>query len=872
MIVSIVTFFFFASLEDTIFINTWHYLGPFPVGVREGIIGINLDLTDENFTPDTNASYPSFLVQGGFLKWKVLNINDEKVELKYEDALWDTLQNYYGIAGLVSASICYGEFESKERALALIDAQSLGSFVLNGRTYPADPYGDGFLIPVVLKKGKNRVIVKPSGFGEHSFSFRIITNPQALMIISDITRPDFIEGESYDGYAGIPIMNTTEGVIKNIKIELSGDIIENTEKEISRIMPLSAIKIPGHLKSRGRIGKGDSSLIKVRVYNNDYEIQDSFWIKIKKPGEPYTKTFISKIDNSCQYYAVLPPKNYDSETTYALIMSCHGASVEAINQMRYYSQKDWAYVVAPTNRRRYGFDWQDWGKIDFFEVLEDVKKNFKIDTNRIYLTGHSMGGHGVWHIGLSHPDFFAAIAPSAGWTSFPLYIPWFLQRSEIFAEPDQIKFRDMVLRKDNTPLFLVNALNLPIYILHGGADDNVPPIQGRMMAQFLKELKYDFIYNEIEGKGHWWDIDSTPGVDCVDLKEMMDFLKEKVRNPYPDEIIFKTTDISHSNKAYWIRIDELENIYQDGGVSAVIFSKKIPNSFFEQTLNIVYINIKNISSFTVDLNEELFVPTETPKTFFTKGSKGYIFKFIINGQEINYFSEYLTPITFLNINGKFKIGKQKKDKLKKTSNLYGPIKQAYFNPFILVYGTIGDSIDTENNLHQARFQSYTWWIRANGYTEIVPDTEVTEEQIENFNLILFGNSETNALIKRINNNLPINFKKDYKSIGGMIQNIDPNEVCISFNGKILKNHNLCLMKIYPNPLNPEKFVLLYSATTKKAQKYLNLFPVIYSGSGLPDFIIWNESAERYGWAGIMAAGFFDKKWKIDNNLIYIVRP
>jgi dienelactone hydrolase len=845
----------FASLEDTIVINEWQYLGPFPVGVREGIIGIDLNLTDENFTPDISVSYPSFLVQGGFVKWKVLNTNDEKVEIKYEDVLWDTLQNYYGIAGLVCASICYGEFESEKEARALIDAQSLGSFILNGRTYPADPYGDGFLIPVLLKKGKNKVIVKPSGFGEHSFSFRIITNPQALMIIRDITCPDFIEGEIYDGYVAIPIMNTTERVIKNIKLELSGDIIEKTEKEISRIMPLSAIKIPVHLKSKGRIGKGDSSLIKIRVYNNNYQTQDSFWIKIKKSNEPYKKTFISKIDNSCQYYAVLPPKNISSDSLYALIMSCHGAAVEAINQVKSYSQKEWAYVVAPTNRRRYGFDWQDWGEIDFLEVLEDVKKNFKIDTNRIYLTGHSMGGHGVWHIGLSHPDLFAAIAPSAGWTSFQLYIPWFLQRGEIFSEPNQIKFRDMVLRKDNTPLFLVNALNLPVYILHGGADDNVPPIQGRMMAQFLNELKYDFVYNEVEGKGHWWDIDSTEGVDCVDLKGMMDFLKEKVRNPYPDKIIFMTTDLSHSNKAYWIRIDELEDIYQDGVIIAAVdtIGEILGRSLYHYIQYTV--QTKNVKEFTIQLKE-------------IKSKPDYIF-FKIDNTEIKWVKyKGEKEFSFKKSGESFRIAKNKERFRQKTINLYGPIKQAYFSPFILVYGTIGDSIDTENNLHQAQLQSYIWWIRANGYTEILPDTEVTEEQIKNFNLILFGNSETNALIKRINNRLPINFKGDYKSIGRMIKDIGPNEVFISLNNNILRYRDLCLMEIYPNPLNLEKFVLLYSATTKKAQKYLNLFPVIYSGSGLPDFIIWDESANKYGWAGVVAAGFFDKNWKIDKDLLW----
>ncbi|MEO0095237.1 MAG: prolyl oligopeptidase family serine peptidase [candidate division WOR-3 bacterium] len=847
--------------SDTITIEDWWVLGPLSIGAREGITGLDIDFFDEEFQPDATKSYISFLVPSGIIKWRKIHTNNEDIKIEYDDLLWDTIQDYYGVAGLACASIIYGEVESPDRISALISARGLGSFILNGKTYPGDVYRDGYVqMPVVLDKGKNKIILKPSGYGGHSFSFKIITNPPSLMIIKDITLPDFIGGADYSGYIGVPIMNTTEETINNLKVAISGEDINKTEKEIVRIMPLSVVKIPVVLELKQRIERVDSTLIRIQIYNNIYEAIDSVWIKIKRPDEPYVRTFISKIDNSCQYYAILPPKNFKPESTYALIMSCHGANVEAINQVKSYSQKDWAYIVAPTNRRRYGFDWQDWGRLDFLEVFEDVKRNFKIDEDRVYLTGHSMGGHGVWHIGLSHPDLFAAIAPSAGWTSFQLYFPWFLQRSEIFAEPEQIKYRDMVLREDVAPVFLENALNLPIYILHGGADDNVPPIHGRMMAQYLRELNYDFVYNEVEGKGHWWDIDSTPGVDCVDLKEMIEFLKDKKRNPYPERIIFKTSNIGHSNKAYWIRIGELENINQDGEIAANIAEVKFKSDIadLEVILNIVVINVNNIKQFSIDLNNNLFIPTISSLFRFYRQNKCYNFVFIINGQEIRYACETLKCISFAKNREKFEIVKQTKSKIRKSADLYGPIKQAYFSPFILVYGTIGDSVDTENNLHQARLQAYTWWIRANGFCEIVPDTEIVEKHIKNFNLVLFGNSQTNAIIKKISKKLPINFK----SVGSY-------EDYIAIKNKVLRNPDLCLMEIYPNPLNPEKFILLYSATTKRAQKYFGLFPVIYSGSGLPDFIIWDESAARYGWKGIIAAGFFDKNWQINKKLMYV---
>lgn len=858
MALFLLTFIFVSELKDTIIINDWWYLGPFSIGPREGITGLDFDFYDKEFQPDTTQRYPGFLVTGGFVSWKKISTSNDQVAIKYENVGWNTIQNYYGIAGLLITGIVYGEFDCNEAVYGLVSAQGVGSFILNGKTYLGDVYRDGYVqIPVVLNKGKNRIILRPGGYGEHSFSFKIFTEPEPLIVIRDITLPDFIQGEVFFGYIGVPVMNTTEKIMSSINIEISGEKILKSEKEIDKIMPFSAVKVPLPIKSKGRIEGKDSTLIRIRVHNNNYETYDSVWIKIKKIDEPHSKTFISKIDSSCQYYAVLPPKNFHSESTYALIMTCHGANVEAKNQVECYAQKEWAYVVAPTNRRRYGFDWQDWGRLDFLEVLDDAKKNFKIDESRIYLTGHSMGGHGVWHIALSHPDLFAAIAPSAGWTSSQLYIPWFLQRGEIFGEPEQIRFRDMVLREDNTPAFIENALNIPIYILHGGDDENVPPIQGRMMVQYLKELDYECVYNEVEGKGHWWDVDSTPGVDCVDLKEMVNFLRDKKKDPYPKKIYFKTSNIGHSNKAYWIRIDELENIYQDAKIVATVDSLVRDNDFLHPYAYYVKISTENISCFTILLKEF----NTTPKDIL----------FNINGIQYKWKDSGEDEIVFTKLKDQFKIEKRNKKELKKTPDLYGPIKQAYFSPFILVYGTIGDSIDTENNLNNARLQSYVWWIRGNGYTEIIPDTGVTKEHITNFNLILFGNSQTNEIIKKINKQLPINFINDSRVHKVSALKPEPYKDWIAIKNKILTYPDLCLMEIYPNPLNPKKFVLLYSPTTKRAQKYLGLFPVIHSGSGLPDFIVWSPSTAKYGWAGVIAAGFFDRNWEIDNSLFYMKR-
>src|SRR5256885_6965017 len=55
------------------------------------------------------------------------------------------------------------------------------------------------------------------------------------------------------------------------------------------------------------------------------------------------------------------------------------------------------------------------GETDVFEAIEDVCKRYNIDRNRIVLRGMSMGASGTWHLGLKHPDHFAALGPYCGY-------------------------------------------------------------------------------------------------------------------------------------------------------------------------------------------------------------------------------------------------------------------------------------------------------------------------------------------------------------------------------------------------------------------------------------------------------------------------
>jgi dienelactone hydrolase len=839
---------FLPSIEDTLCPAEWLYAGPFSVGAREGIADVIKDM--ESFRPQVGQKHPSILSQGGSVEWKEVGVDSSGwVNLEYEDVWWDTLMDIYGVAGILDAGFAYSEFVSHGRKRALAIAEKVGTFYLNGKRYRGDPYAhDVMRTPVVLEDGTNRVLVSLSGYGDHRFLFKLIPAPAPVMLITkDATLPDVIEGETDWLWAGIAVLNTTSKRLKDVKVSVGdGGYFDKNEVTISDLMPFCVKKIPIEIEIDQPIVGSDTVSVPVKASYQDHIFEDRFTLRVREEKESHKITFLSQMDGSCQYYAVLPPEDFDFRKKYALIFTLHGAGVKASGQVDAYRQKDWAFVIAPTNRRRFGFDWQDWGRLDALEVLDLVKKEYPIDANQVYLTGHSMGGHGVWHLALAHPDLFAAAAPEAGWTCFQLYIPWFLQKGYLFAEPQQIGIRDMSLREDFAPNFIENALNLPLFIYQGGSDDNVPPVHARMFTKLLDELGYQYQYRELPGKGHWFEVDTVNHITCVDDPEVIEFLKDKTQNPYPGHIVFKTTNLGQSNKSYWVEIDQQEKPFFESKIEAeirefrdVASDVSVGRKKTQTEDTRIEINTQNINQFTLSLSDQLL-------------PYGKIL-ISIDGEEIRYVFKNSRTLTFSKLHNKFRMGEPQRGGLKKSPQFYGPIKQSYFSPFVLVFGTKGDSAATELTLHQARLEATEWWKRANGFAEILPDTEVTREIMDDYNLILFGGPDENFITYKINNKLPIKIKDGE----------------IRFGRKRIKQKHVGMEFIYPNPLNRDRFVFVHEGNDREGLRLSDFFKTIYSGAGLPDFIIFDEEVRQKGWGGVICAGFFDSDWQIDEKPLYL---
>ncbi|MBC8351226.1 MAG: peptidase [Planctomycetes bacterium] len=187
------------------------------------------------------------------------------------------------------------------------------------------------------------------------------------------------------------------------------------------------------------------------------------------------------------YYIQLPPE-YDPYRRYPCIVTLNGAGSTEMQQIDWwagtYSDQSQTrqgqaarhgyIVIAPMwqkeFQREYEFTLREHATVLY--ALRDACQRASIDTDRVFLSGHSMGGDAAWDIGLSHPDLWAGVIP-------------------IVANADRYihKYSD-------------NGRGLPMYFVGGERDGGWLNENGMELDRYLKGSKYDVTVVQYLGRGH----------------------------------------------------------------------------------------------------------------------------------------------------------------------------------------------------------------------------------------------------------------------------------------------------------------------------------------------------------------------------------
>lgn len=443
--------------------------------------------------------------------------------------------------GSRSDSYILTHVQSEKSRVMVLEAKGHSMVYENGVPRAGDPYSSGFLkLPVMLREGDNILLFVHAGRGP--LTARLVEPRAELMVLTeDVTAPDIVRGKRDSYSLSIPVLNT--GLKKkSAMITIHGDHVGKATFIVEFVLePLSVRKISVLVDADpGEAEKFDARIRLTEVSAPGEEArakvidEQPLTMQVVAPKATRKITFDSELDRSTQYYGVVPakvPAATNEGVRPGMVLSLHGADVHAIGQARAYAAKSDLVIVCPTNRRHFGFDWEDWGRVDAMEVLRHAAKEFDTDPERQYLTGHSMGGHGTWQLGVHYPDRFAAIAPSAGWPSFETYMGSMGRSLKLPGEsPHSVVFQRAASSSDTVAL-LGNLRGKPIYVLHGDADDNVPVGQARLAKAKLEELKIPLEYHEQPGAGHWWGNEESAAA-CMDWPPIFEmFARERLTHP-----------------------------------------------------------------------------------------------------------------------------------------------------------------------------------------------------------------------------------------------------------------------------------------------------------------------------------------------------
>ncbi len=712
----------------------------------------------------------------------------------------------------------YLPFVAEQDEVLLLRASGHSMVYVNGEPRAGDVYANGSVsLPVAVRRGTNDLLFAG---GRGQLQVRLVRPERRIALdLRDPTLPDIVAGRPNKHLAAVLVVNGTTNVLRDLALRAASEAGAAVETPLPEIPPLTTRKVGFTLDHSGVATTNRATFDLTLVRRGVAEALDAttLTLRVRQPEETRRETFVSDLDGSVQYYAVVPARPLPGrKDPLALVLTVHGAGVEAQGQADAYAPKTWAHIVAATNRRPFGFDWEDWGRRDAMEVLEIAKTRYQTDPRQTYLTGHSMGGHGTWHLGVTFPDRFAALGPSAGWVSFFSYAGG--RRYEGTNAMAALMQRAMT--PSDTLALSSNYLHHGIYILHGDADDNVPVREARTMRTALEKFHRDFAWHEQPGAGHWW------GNACVDWPPMFDWFarhqipaSESVRT-----VRFATANPGISASSHWVTIEQQS---QALGLSAVEIEWNPDARKFEgRTTNVARLSLG-----------------------LTHAAAGPAPAVALDGDSL---TNLMVPpgagrIWFSRVGGTWR-QTERPDPAQKGPHRAGPFKEAFQHRMIFVYGTQGTPAENAWAYAKARFDAESFWYRGNGAVDVVADTAFDPRREPDRGVILYGHADSNAAWPALLGNSPLQIQRGGARLGD----------------REMRGEDLAALFVRPRPGSPVASVGVVSGTGLTGLRLTDRVPYFMAGIAFPDVTVFTPATLERGTEGVRVAGFFGADWSVES--------
>lgn len=524
------------------------------------------------------------------------------------------------------------------------------------------------------------------------------------------------------------------------------------------------------------------------------------------------------------------------------------------------------------------------GEVDTLEALEHALSEYPIDPQRVAIRGFSMGGAAAWHLAVHYPDKWFAANPGAGFSETPDFLKVF-QKEELKPYP----FEQTLWQMYDCPVWVRNLRVLPTIAYSGEIDSQKQAADIMAAASWNLPGPERFELTHIIAPKTAHSIAPTARAEIEKRLASLDGLRTDAP---PWEVTLTTTTLKY-NTAHWVTIHKLQEHWKPATIRAKLISGEEKREFFPD----IRVFAENVTEFSLDFSaEHLSRPSnlltvrinrpdgaaEREKAEFLKQIDQRLKELdekLRNGtlEERQAAQEQAGMLAFQKLNqpleleslsyvrrrsdrswgGRFRLVNGKwelvspieppsKDLVKK-HDLQGPIDDAFMSPFLFVKPTAAGRHPEVDKWVESEFNRAVreWHRQMRGEARVKTSEELQPADIENYHLILWGDAQSNPTIAKVAGSLPIQWGAEQITVGE--QKFDA------------KTHAPVL--IYPNPLNPEKYVVLNSSFTYREYDYLNNARQVPK---LPDWAIIDLTTPPDArWPGKVVAGeFFGEKWEL----------
>ncbi len=537
------------------------------------------------------------------------------------------------------------------------------------------------------------------------------------------------------------------------------------------------------------------------------------------------RAYVSKIDGSVQPYGLVVPPSYRPETSHKFRLDfwLHGRG-EQLSELAFISDRTrnrGEFTPADTivlhlygrycNANRFA------GETDLFEALDSVRKRYPIDENRLVVRGFSMGGASCWQFATHYAGMWAAAAPGAGFTETAGFLHLYPAGA---ARPDG--YEQKLWHLYDSVDYAANLFNCPLVAYSGEIDGQKQAAD--MMALALADEGMTMTHIIGPQTAHRYH----PAAKA-EINRRIDSIAAKGRDPMPHKVRFTTWTLRY-NQMEWITVDALDHHWERARVDASL----------DLAANAVQLTTTNVSGLTLSMAPG-YCPLDNSRRP----------QVILDGQRLEatpVMSDRSWTAHFRRQQGQWAVAESTDDPaLRKQHGLQGPIDDAFMDAFLMVSPT-GPPMNAAVGAWAEAEMTHAidhWRRQFRGEARVKKDADVSEADMASNNLVLWGDPQSNRLLAKLAAQLPIRWDA---------QGVHTPQ------GDYAADKYVPVL-IYPNPLNPKRYVVINSGFTFREFDYLNN---ARQSPKLPDWAILDVSVPVSARApgGITAAGFFDEQWKL----------